>query len=109
MLLQLSKPNRLVPSCCSLVLKSLHLRTFALGQHTNEEEANGLSFKLSDQQLAVQELARKFAKEEMIPMEKHHDQSMEYPHEIFAKVWELGLLNTHIPEVRWSSCTIICV
>nr|CCA27878.1 mediumchain specific acylCoA dehydrogenase putative [Albugo laibachii Nc14] len=98
MLLQLSKPNRLVPSCCSLVLKSLHLRTFALGQHTNEEEANGLSFKLSDQQLAVQELARKFAKEEMIPMEKHHDQSMEYPHEIFAKVWELGLLNTHIPE-----------
>lgn len=85
----------------SLLKNSLRARTFALAQHTNEEEGSGLSFKLSDQQLAVQELARKFAKEEMIPMEKHHDQSMEYPQKIFTKAWELGLLNSHIPEVRF--------
>lgn len=25
---------------------------------------------------------------------------MEYPREIFDQAWELGLVNTHIPEVR---------
>ena len=27
---------------------------------------------------------------------------MEYPREIFNKAWELGLVNTHIPEVSYS-------
>jgi len=28
------------------------------------------------------------------------DRSMEYPREIFNQAWELGLVNTHIAEVR---------
>jgi len=57
-----------------------------------------LNFLLSDEQKQLQELARKFAKEEIIPKAAHHDKTGEYPKEIAKKAWELGLMNTHIPQ-----------
>ncbi len=57
-----------------------------------------LDFSLSDEQKQLQELARKFAKEEIIPKAAHHDKTGEYPHEIAKKAWELGLMNTHVPQ-----------
>jgi acyl-CoA dehydrogenase len=59
---------------------------------------SGINFQLTDDQKAFQDLARKFAQEEMIPKAAHHDKTGEFPHDIFAKAWELGLVNTHIPE-----------
>ena len=59
---------------------------------------SGVSFALTDDQKAYQELARKFALEEMIPKAAEYDLSMKYPKEIFDKAWELGLVNTHIEE-----------
>lgn len=56
-----------------------------------------ISFTLSDEQLAYQELARKFTAEEIIPKAAEHDRTGEYPWEIIKKAWELGLMNTHIP------------
>ncbi|MGZ3707285.1 MAG: acyl-CoA dehydrogenase family protein [Bdellovibrionota bacterium] len=56
-----------------------------------------LNFSLSDDQKQLQDLARKFAKEEIIPKAAHHDKSGEYPREIAKKAWELGLMNTHVP------------
>jgi acyl-CoA dehydrogenase len=56
-----------------------------------------IDFSLSDDQKQLQELARKFTKEEIIPKAAHHDETGEYPHEIAKKAWELGLANTHIP------------
>jgi acyl-CoA dehydrogenase len=56
-----------------------------------------LDFTFSDDQLQLQELARKFARSEIVPKASHHDQTGEYPHEIAKKAWELGLMNTHIP------------
>ena len=50
-----------------------------------------LNFNLSEDSLALQEVARKFAREEMLPKAAHHDQTMEYPQEIFKQAWELGL------------------
>lgn len=58
----------------------------------------GLCTTLSDEQTALKELARRFAAEEMIPVAAAFDQSMKYPIEVFTKAWELGLVNTHIPE-----------
>ena len=49
-------------------------------------------------QEALKQLARDFAKNEMIPVAGHYDQTMEYPTPIFEKAWELGLINTHVPE-----------
>lgn len=45
-------------------------------------------------------MARKFAREEIIPVAPHHDRTGEYPWDIIKKAWGLGLINTHIP----SSC-----
>ena len=57
-----------------------------------------IDFTLSEEQQQLQDLARKFAKEEMIPKAAHHDKTGEYPREIATKAWELGLMNTHIPQ-----------
>jgi acyl-CoA dehydrogenase len=56
-----------------------------------------IDFSLSDDQKQLQELARKFAKDEIIPKAPHHDKTGEYPREIAKKAWELGIMNTHIP------------
>lgn len=74
-------------------------RAFAIGAHLDDSSYSHFSLKLSDEQREFQQVARKFAREEMIPKERHYDQTMEYPQEIFAKAWELGLVNTHVPEV----------
>ncbi|KAI9993151.1 hypothetical protein PInf_015221 [Phytophthora infestans] len=82
----------------SRLLHPTGTRSFALGQHIDDSKFSAFSLKLSDDQREFQQLARKFAREEMIPKEKHYDQTMEYPQEIFEKAWELGLVNTHVPE-----------
>jgi len=58
----------------------------------------GPRFELSEQQKEYQKLARDFARDVMIPKAAHYDKTMEYPTEIFNKAWELGLVNTHVPE-----------
>ncbi|XP_054623930.1 medium-chain specific acyl-CoA dehydrogenase, mitochondrial isoform X1 [Dunckerocampus dactyliophorus] len=65
------------------------------GDHT---VANGFSFELTDQQREFQQLARKFACEEIIPQAADYDKSGEYPMPIIKKAWELGLMNSHIAE-----------
>ena len=57
-----------------------------------------IDFTLSDEQQQLQDMARKFAKEEIIPNAAHHDKTGEYPHAIAKKAWELGLMNTHVPQ-----------
>jgi acyl-CoA dehydrogenase len=57
-----------------------------------------IGFSLNEEQLALQNLGREFAKNEIIPNAAHHDKTGEYPHSILKKAWELGLMNLHIPE-----------
>ena len=57
-----------------------------------------IDFTLSDEQKQLQELARKFTKEEVIPKAAHHDETGEFPIEIAQKAWDLGLMNTHISQ-----------
>ena len=57
-----------------------------------------IDFSLTEEQVQLQELARKFAREEIIPKAAHHDQTGEFPHEIVRKAWEIGLMNTHVPD-----------
>jgi acyl-CoA dehydrogenase len=56
-----------------------------------------IDFSLTEEQVQLQELARKFAKEEIIPKAAAHDQTGEFPREIVRKAWEIGLMNTHVP------------
>ncbi|KAI8907674.1 acyl-CoA dehydrogenase/oxidase [Powellomyces hirtus] len=57
-----------------------------------------IGFGLNAEQKELQDLARKFTLNEIIPKAAHHDRTGEYPTEILKKAWELGLMNLHIPE-----------
>ncbi|KAG5343161.1 ACADM protein, partial [Acromyrmex heyeri] len=46
----------------------------------------------------MQELARKFTKEEIIPVAAEYDRTGKYPWDIIKKAWSIGLLNKHIPQ-----------
>lgn len=59
---------------------------------------DGYNFELTDEQKEYQALARKFAREEIIPAARYHDETGEYPMEIMKKAWKLGLMNHGIPE-----------
>uniref|UniRef100_A0A8C6UFS7 Medium-chain specific acyl-CoA dehydrogenase, mitochondrial n=1 Tax=Neogobius melanostomus TaxID=47308 RepID=A0A8C6UFS7_9GOBI len=50
------------------------------------------------QQKEFQLLARKFAREEIVPAAAMYDRTGEYPFPVIKKAWELGLVNGHIPE-----------
>jgi acyl-CoA dehydrogenase len=56
-----------------------------------------MDFELSDEQLALQSTARRFAETEIVPIAPHHDQTSEFPIEVMKKAWELGLSNASIP------------
>ena len=56
-----------------------------------------ISFDLSEEQQAIQELAADFAKSTIRPAAAHHDETAEYPWEVIKEAHAMGLLNTHIP------------
>ncbi|KAI1236936.1 hypothetical protein IHE44_0015197 [Lamprotornis superbus] len=58
----------------------------------------GFSFELTDEQKEFQATARKFAVEEIIPVAAQYDRTGEYPVPLIKRAWELGLMNSHIPE-----------
>jgi len=62
------------------------------------DTSGGLNFSLTPDQQAIQELARNFAKTEVIPIAAKHDKSGEFPKDIIQKAWNLGLMNTHVPK-----------
>jgi len=72
------------------------VRAFSTAEDFGGEATYNLAF--TEEQMALKELARKFTAEEVIPVAAEYDKSMAFPREIFNKAWELGLVNTHIPE-----------
>uniref|UniRef100_A0A069DUA7 Medium-chain specific acyl-CoA dehydrogenase, mitochondrial n=1 Tax=Panstrongylus megistus TaxID=65343 RepID=A0A069DUA7_9HEMI len=70
------------------------VRTFA----SESKYPNGMSFELNETQKEFQDLARKFCREEIIPVAPEHDRTGKFPWEIVKKAHELGLMNTHVPE-----------
>jgi acyl-CoA dehydrogenase len=57
-----------------------------------------MDFQLSEDNLAIQDLAKQFTKNEIIPTAAAYDQSMEYPWDIVRKAHAAGLLNVSVPE-----------
>lgn len=74
-------------------------RGFAVNAAGAHEAANGgVWFGMSDEQKEIVNLAKKFTKEEIIPVAAEYDRTGEYPWPVVKKAWELGLLNSHVPE-----------
>jgi acyl-CoA dehydrogenase len=59
-----------------------------------------IDFSLTDEQRQFQSLARQFAREVIMPNAGRYDREESYPEEIVAQAFELGLLNTIIPEAQ---------
>ncbi len=57
-----------------------------------------IDFTLTDEQLAIQEMAHDFAEKEMRPVAWDYDRDGTWPQGIIDKAWELGLMNSHLPE-----------
>jgi acyl-CoA dehydrogenase len=57
-----------------------------------------VDFTLTDEQKNLRELAHDFAEKEIRPVAWEYDKEGAWPQEILQKAWEVGLMNTHIPE-----------
>jgi acyl-CoA dehydrogenase len=57
-----------------------------------------VDFTLTDEQKDLRELAHSFAEKEIRPVAWEYDKDGTWPQEIIEKAWEVGLMNTHIPE-----------
>ena len=59
---------------------------------------SGVSFALTEEQRALQGLAREFALREIRPKAAEYDEHQTHPADVIAKAHEVGLMNPHIPE-----------
>src|SRR4051812_26154973 len=57
-----------------------------------------MNFSLSDDERALQDTARKFARDVIRPKAAHCDEHSIFPREIIQQAWELGLINMTIPQ-----------
>ena len=57
-----------------------------------------MDFRLTDEQLDIQQMVRKFARNEIAPIAAQIDEESRFPGETFLKMGELGLLGLLIPE-----------
>jgi len=57
-----------------------------------------IDFSLSEEQLALQEMARAFAQKEMKPNAAKYDKGGEFPEEVMNKAFEAGFITCNIPQ-----------
>jgi hypothetical protein len=59
-----------------------------------------MDFGLNQDQLAIRDMVRDFARREIAPRAAEWDEAQHFPRELFSRLGELGLLGVVIPE-RW--------
>jgi len=57
-----------------------------------------VDFTLTDEQKDLRELAHSFAEKEIRKVAWEYDKDGTWPQDVIDKAWEVGLMNTHIPE-----------
>jgi len=57
-----------------------------------------IGFDLTEEQIALQDMAHKFAANEIRPKAAEYDRDGTFPIEIFRKAFDLGLMTGFIPE-----------
>ncbi len=56
-----------------------------------------IDFSLTDDQIALQEMAREFAEKEMRPKAAAYDQGHDFPEDVMKKAFEVGFLSCTVP------------
>jgi acyl-CoA dehydrogenase len=57
-----------------------------------------VDFTLTDEQKALREMTHDFAEKEIRPRAWEYDKDGAWPEDVLKKGWELGLMNSHVPE-----------
>src|SRR5437868_10467941 len=57
-----------------------------------------VDFTLTDEQRNLREMAHDFAVKEIRPVAWEYDRDGTWPQDIIEKAWEVGLMNSHVPE-----------
>ena len=57
-----------------------------------------VDFTLTDEQKNLREMAHDFAEKEIRPVAWEYDKDGTWPQDIIEKAWDVGLMNSHIPE-----------
>jgi acyl-CoA dehydrogenase len=71
-----------------------------------------MDFRLREEQQALAQAAREFARKEIIPQAAHFDETGEFPRALLQKAWNAGLMNIEVPEAfggLGGSCVDNCV
>jgi acyl-CoA dehydrogenase len=67
-------------------------------QRGDDQGASVVDFTLTDEQKDLRELAHSFAEKDIRPVAWEYDKEGTWPQDVIDKAWEVGLMNTHIPE-----------
>lgn len=70
---------------------------------TNTAITPGVGFTLTEEQKLLQQMAREFARNEIIPVAKEYDKSHQFPWPVIRKAQELGLTTMTIPKTYGGS------
>jgi acyl-CoA dehydrogenase len=57
-----------------------------------------IDYTLTEEQVALRDMAREFARNEMRPVAARYDQSHDFAYEVMSKAFQAGLLTGNIPE-----------
>src|SRR5690606_25530145 len=60
-------------------------------------QEDAMDFELTEEQIALRDTARKFAREVIAPVAAKYDRTGEFPYEVISKGFELGLMNLTVP------------
>jgi acyl-CoA dehydrogenase len=56
-----------------------------------------IDFEITEEQKALIETARRFAKERIIPIAAECDRDAKFPRDVFEEAWKIGLVNSTLP------------
>ncbi|KAG9105318.1 hypothetical protein FRC07_009392, partial [Ceratobasidium sp. 392] len=79
-------------------LRTLRTVPNVLRRQSRAMATQAVGFGLTEEQAGIQDLARKFTRENIVPVAAQYDRSMQYPWPVIKAAHSVGLLNTHIPE-----------
>lgn len=98
-------------------MSAIGQRSFATSAARSASSTGSYCLELNEEQRGIQDLARKFTREEIVPKAAHYDkangklgiryficidnirtQFAEYPWDVVKKAHEVGLMNPHIPQ-----------
>src|SRR4030067_948294 len=91
-------PETEIRSCRGRVRNLPPLRGGVVHDSPEQGGQDMIGFDLTQEQIALQDMARKFAANEIRPKAVEYDHAGTFPEEIFGKAFGLGLMSGYIPE-----------